>query len=236
MANLAIIPARGGSKRIPRKNIKDFLGKPIIAYPIEAALNSGLFDEVMVSTDDEEIAKIAKLYGAKAPFFRSTHNANDYATVSDVLIEVVSQYIKADRTFENICCFLPTAALTTPSKIIEAFHVLTKQKFKTVVPVVRFAYPIQRAFKDVDGLLKMREVEYINTRSQDLEPCFHDSGQFYWLNTEAFLLEKKVFTSNTGYIELKEHEAQDVDTLDDWDLLELKYKLKNNYGYRSKIL
>ncbi|MFH4963803.1 pseudaminic acid cytidylyltransferase [Gaetbulibacter sp. M235] len=226
MANLAIIPARGGSKRIPKKNIKSFNGKPIIAYVIDAALRSNLFDEIMVSTDDEEIANTAKAFGATVPFFRSTDNANDYATLSDVLIEVIDHYTKAGKVFKNICCFLPTAALITPNKIIEAFHVLAKQKFKTVVPVIRFTYPIQRALKDVDGLLQMREVEHINTRSQDLEPCFHDSGQFYWLNTEAFLSEKKVFTSNTGYIELKEYEAQDVDTLDDWDMLELKYKLK----------
>jgi pseudaminic acid cytidylyltransferase len=226
MANLAILPARGGSKRIPQKNIKNFNGKPIIAYAINAALKSKLFDEVMVSTDDAEIAKTAKAYGAAVPFLRSADNANDYATLSEVLIEVIDQYTKEGKTFENICCFLPTAALITPEKIIEAYQLLTKQKFKTVVPVIKFAYPIQRALKDVDGLLQMREVEHINTRSQDLDPCFHDSGQFYWLNTDAFLSEKKVFTSNTGYIELKEYEAQDVDTLDDWDMLELKYKLK----------
>lgn len=226
MASLAIIPARGGSKRIPKKNIKKFNGKPIIAYAIDAALKSNLFNEVMVSTDDAEIANISKTYGATVPFYRSADNANDYATLSEVLIEVLDQYSKIGKKFENICCFLPTAALISSNKIIEAFNVLNNKKFKTVVPVIRFSYPIQRALKGIDGSLEMREVKYINIRSQDLEPFFHDSGQFYWLNTEAFLLEKKVFTSNTGYVELKEYEAQDVDTLDDWEMLELKYKLK----------
>ena len=226
MGNLAIIPARGGSKRIPKKNIKDFNGKPIISYAIEAVVKTNLFDEVIVSTDSEEIANVAKEYGAKVPFLRSEENANDYATLTDVLIEVLEAYKNIGKTFDKICCILPTAALITSEKIIEGCKLLDEKRLSTVVPVIRFAYPIQRALKDNEGLLEMREVEHINTRSQDLEAFYHDSGQFYWLKSDDFLEEKKVFTAKTGYIELKEYEAQDVDTFEDWAMLELKYNLK----------
>lgn len=226
MANLAIIPARGGSKRIPRKNIKEFFGKPIIAYSIEAALKSNLFDDVIVSTDDNEIADIAKKYGAKVPFLRSDNNANDFATLSDVLLEVLLEYKKIEKLYENICCILPTAALLTSCKLEESYNEFINKKMNSFVPVIRFSYPIQRALKSQNGLLKMNEEKYLNHRSQDLEPLFHDSGQFYWLNTANFLLEQQIFTNKTGYLEIKEYEAQDVDTLEDWTMLELKYNLK----------
>lgn len=226
MANLAIIPAREGSKRIPKKNIKNFNGKPIISYVIEAAKASNIFDEIMVSTDSKEIEKVAKKYGAKVPFLRSDSNANDFATLADVLVEVLAEYKKEGKTFENICCFLPTAALITPEKIKEAYKKYVDGNFYSVVPVIRFAYPIQRAFKEETGLVKLREEEHVNTRSQDLEKYYHDAGQFYWINNKEFLLEKKFFTKKTGFIELKEYEAQDVDTHEDWIMLELKYKIK----------
>lgn len=226
MANLVIIPARGGSKRIPKKNIKYFNEKPIISYVIQAVIASNLFDEIMVSTDDSSIVEVAKQYGASIPFLRSTGNADDFATLTDVLLEVIEQYKKLGKTFENVCCILPTAALVTPEKIIEGYKLLEKSNFSSVIPVIKYAYPIQRALKLNKGLLSLRELEYINTRSQDLEDHYHDSGQFYWLNTESFLNEKKVFMSNTGHIVLKEYEAQDVDTLEDWKMLELKYNFK----------
>ena len=226
MASLAIIPARGGSRRIPKKNIKLFFGKPIIAYTIEAALKSNVFDEVMVSTDNEEIKNIAIKNGAKVPFFRSDENSNDFSTLSDVLIEVLGKYKKHKKFFDSVCCILPTAALLSPEKIIESYKRLIESNSKTIVPVIKFAYPIQRSLIEEQGFLKMREIEHINTRSQDLEDYYHDSGQFYWLKTKDFLLDKKIFTEKTGYIELKEYEAQDVDTLDDWKMLEIKYKFK----------
>lgn len=226
MANLVIIPARGGSKRIPKKNIKLFNGKPIISYVIQVVKKTNLFDEIMVSTDDNLVVEIAKKYGASVPFLRSTRNADDFATLTDVLLEVIEQYKKIGKTFETICCILPTAALVTPEIINEGYELLKKANFTSVVPVIKYAYPIQRALKLNKGLLGLRELEHINTRSQDLEDHYHDSGQFYWLNTKFFLDEKKVFTSNTGHIELKEYEAQDVDILEDWKMLELKYNLK----------
>lgn len=228
MANLAIIPARGGSKRIPRKNIKSFLGKPIIAYSIEAALSSKLFDEVMVSTDDEEIATIAVKYGAKVPFLRSKDNANDYAVLADVIEEVRIKYSKENKNFENICCILPTAPFVTPLKIIEAYDKLIESGYDSVFPVLEFSFPIQRSLKIEEGNIEMVWPEYLNTRSQDLERRYHDSGQFYWLKTDPFITDKKLFTQNSGAIIISELEAQDVDTETDWKLAEIKYKLMRN--------
>ena len=228
MANLAIIPARGGSKRIPKKNIKPFLGKPIIAYSIEAALKSNLFDEVMVSTDDEEIAKIALDYGAKAPFLRSQDNANDYAVLADVVEEVVVNYSKENKEFNHICCILPTAPFVSSNKIIEAYNKLTKGNFDSVFPVSEFSFPIQRSLKIEGNKIKMVWSEYLNSRSQDLESRYHDSGQFYWLKGSSFLIDKKLFADNSGAIVISELHAQDIDTDTDWKLAEIKYKLMLN--------
>lgn len=225
MANLAIIPARGGSRRIPRKNIKPFLGKPIIAYSIEAALNSKLFDEVMVSTDDEEIAEIAKEYGAKVPFLRSIKNANDFAVLADVVEEVRINYSNKNKTFENICCILPTAPFVTSSKIKAGYDKLIEGDFKSVFPVLEFSFPIQRSLKIKENKISMVWSEYLNSRSQDLEPRYHDSGQFYWVNSVSFSKEKKMFTDNSGALVISELHAQDIDTETDWKLAEIKYKL-----------
>jgi len=228
MANLAIIPARGGSKRIPRKNIKSFLGKPIIAYSIEAAIKSNLFDEVMVSTDDEEVAKIAIQYGAKVPFLRSKDNANDFAVLADVVQEVLSSYSKQNKNFNTVCCILPTAPFVTSNKITEAYNKLTEGDFDSVFPVLEFSFPIQRSLKMEDNKVSMVWNEHLNTRSQDLEPRYHDSGQFYWLKTNSFSKEKKLFTANSGAIIISELHAQDIDTETDWKLAEIKYKLLLN--------
>lgn len=227
MNNLAIIPARGGSQRIPKKNIKDFFGKPILAYSIEMALKSNLFEEVMVSTDSLEIASVARKFGASVPFQRSEINSNNYATLTDVILEVVQKYGEEDDHFDSICCILPTAALITQERLVEAYHLFKGKNFDSIIPVIKFAYPIQRALKVDSGLLKMREPEYTTTRSQDIEPFYHDSGQFYWIKTQELLKGKTIFTSNSGYLELKEIEAQDVDTLMDWDLMSLKFNYKN---------
>jgi len=227
MTNLAIIPARGGSKRIPGKNIKSFLGKPIIAYSIEAALKSGLFNEVMVSTDDVEIAKIAKLYGAKVPFLRSRNNADDYAVLADVVEEVLGQYEKEIK-FDNVCCILPTAPFVTSTKIEKAYSKLLDNSFDSVFPVLEFSFPIQRSLQVKDNKVEMVWNEYLNSRSQDLEARYHDSGQFYWLNVSSFSNEKKLFMTNSGALVISELHAQDIDTETDWKLAEIKYKLMLN--------
>jgi pseudaminic acid cytidylyltransferase len=227
MENIAIIPARGGSQRIPQKNIKDFFGKPIIAYSIEMALASNLFDEVMVSTDCPQITSIAEKFGASIPFQRSEINSNNYATLTDVILEVLQNYTEQGKHFDNLCCILPTAPLITKARLAEAYTIFNDNSLSSIVPVVKFAYPIQRALKNDNGLLQLREPKYINTRSQDLEPFYHDSGQFYWIKTKDILKEKSIFTSKTGYIELHESEAQDVDTLMDWEMLLLKFNNNN---------
>jgi len=228
MANLAIIPARGGSKRIPKKNIKEFYGKPIISYVIEAARDSALFDEIMVSTDDDDIASVALASQASVPFKRSAANANDFAPLVDVIIEVLKDYKQQGKEFDAVCCILPTAALISQHRLAEGYEKLGSQNLSSLIPVMRFAYPIQRALKDTNGLLHMREQEHLFSRSQDLEPYYHDSGQFYWLKIEALLTEKTIFTSRTGFIEIKETEAQDVDTLLDWEMLTVKYNYLKN--------
>lgn len=225
MSNLAIIPARGGSMRIPRKNIKDFLGKPIIAYSIEAALKCDLFDEVMVSTDDKEIAEIAINYGAKVPFFRSEKNADDHATTVDVLIEVIEKYKAQGRTFENIACLYPSAPFTTSNKLKEAYTILISKKLDAVFPVMPFSFPIQRSLKMNEGKLEYFYPEFENSRSQDLEKAYHDAGQFYFINTSSLLISKSILSKNTGAILITELEAQDIDNETDWKIAEIKYEL-----------
>jgi pseudaminic acid cytidylyltransferase len=225
MASICIIPARGGSKRIPRKNVKDFLGKPIIAYTIEAAIASGLFAEVMVSTDDVEIAEIAKKYGAKVPFIRSTENSNDYATTFDVIEEVLQEYQKRGSSFEFTCCIYACAPFVTSNKLIDAFNIMEQNQYDSVFPVMPFSFPIQRALKEQNNRICYFNPEYSLTRSQDLEKSYHDAGQFYWMKTKTILEIKQILTDNSGCVVISELEGQDIDNEMDWKLAELKYEL-----------
>ena len=225
--NLAIIPARGGSKRIPRKNIRDFLGKPIIAYSIEAALKCGLIDEVMVSTDDNEIAELAKNYGAKVPFMRSETTSNDFAGLAEVVEEVLACYKKVGKTFDNVCLILSTAPFVKPERIKEAYDLMLSKNYDSVFPVARFSYPIQRSLKMHNGTVSMFYPENFSKRSQDLEPAYHDSGTFYWMKTEEFNKQKRFYAANTGAIVLPETEVQDIDSEEDWRVAEMKYKILN---------
>ena len=225
MANLCIIPARGGSKRIPRKNIKDFLGKPIIAYSILSALGSGLFNEVMVSTDDDEIAKISNNYGAKVPFLRSSETSNDYATTYQVLEEVLLEYQKNGMTFDYICCIYPCAPFVNGEKLKLAFDTMLGGDFDSLFPTVGFGFPIQRALRLINQKISFFSPEYALTRSQDLEKSYHDAGQFYWAKVSSLLEQKGLITNNTGSIVFSELEVQDIDIETDWTLAELKYKM-----------
>ena len=225
MSNLAIIPARGGSKRIPRKNIKNFLGKPIIAYSIEAAIQSGLFDEVMVSTEDNEIAAIAKQYGATVPFMRSEKTSNDFATTFEVIEEVVFNYKLSDRNFEYICCIYACAPFVTCEKLLDSFQLLQQNEFDSVFPIQPFGFPIQRALRFENSKICFFNPEFSLKRSQDLEKSYHDAGQFYWMNAEICLTKKQILTENTGSIIISELEGQDIDNEIDWRLAELKYEL-----------
>ena len=223
--NVAVITARGGSKRIPRKNIRDFLGKPIIAYSITAAVDSGCFDEIMVSTDDKEIAEIALRYGAKVPFLRSIASSSDVASTEDVLLEVLTEYGKMDQKFEMACCIYPTAPFVTAEKLKLGLEILKATGVDSVIPVVSFSYPIQRALAIEENHVKMIWPEHENSRSQDLVPAYHDSGQFYWLRTACFLETQKLFSNNTVPIVISELEVQDIDIETDWQLAEMKFQL-----------
>lgn len=221
MSNLAIITARGGSKRIPKKNIKDFCGKPIIAYSIEAALESNMFNEVMVSTDSEEIALIAKKYGASVPFYRSEETSNDYATTADVIGEVLETYQAIDKKFDLFACIYPTAPFLTGRKLSEAMRQIDDAD--AVISVVRFSFPPQRAFVVREGNVVYQYPLYEKTRSQDLEPIYHDCGQFYICRTEKFFQYHSLVLPKTKPYIIPDREVQDIDTMSDWNIAEAKY-------------
>ena len=224
MSSVAIITARGGSKRIPRKNIKEFLGKPIIAYSIEAAVASGVFDSVMVSTDDAEIAEISKKYGAEVPFLRSEKTSNDFATTADVLLEVLDSYKKIGKEFDWFACLYPTAPFITAEKLKGAFEEFEKNGADSLIPVVKFGYPPQRGFIRKDGFIQYQYPEYASARSQDLEPVYHDCGQFYFCRSESFYRTHSLVTDKTAPYVIPETEVQDIDTETDWVIAEEKYR------------
>lgn len=227
MSSIAIIPARGGSKRIPRKNIKDFLGKPIIAYSIEAALQSGIFDEVMVSTDDKEIADVARRYGASVPFMRSSHTASDFATTADVISEVLDSYASHGKEFDTVCCLYATAPFITIDRLRKAASIIAAGEFDSAFTCVEYTYPVLRSLViNSDGRISMKWPEFKNSRSQDLEKFYHDAGQFYFATMDAYRTTG-FWGSNTAPIILSELEAQDLDTPTDWQLAEIKYQLKD---------
>ena len=225
MSSIAIITARGGSKRIPRKNVKPFLGKPIIEYSICAALKTGIFDTVMVSTDDEEIADIARRAGAEVPFMRSDAASNDYATTSDVIKEVLTEYEKTGKTFEDACCIYPTAPFVTEAMLKDAMEILRREQADSVMPVVRFSFPPQRSVVLREGLLCASMPECMNMRSQDLEPMYHDCGQFYCIRVSSFLQQEKLVMEKTYPYLQDEMNVQDIDTEEDWKMAELKMQI-----------
>ena len=184
---LAIIPARGGSKRIPRKNIKLFLGKPIIQYSIEAAFSTNLFNEIMVSTDDLQIAEISKSLSANVPFMRSKKNSTDYAWTAEVIFEVLQEYHNRNIVFEYCCCIYAIAPLVKVKNIVTGFNLLKEKKFDSLFPVVKYSHPIQRSYQIVNDKLVMNREVNLYKRTQDLTPNFHDAGQFYWIKVNKFL-------------------------------------------------
>lgn len=226
MNALAIITARGGSKRIPKKNIKEFCGKPIIAYSIEAALNSGIFEEVMVSTDNDEIAKIAVHYGAIVPFMRSDNTSGDYATTDEVIDEVIHRYMNLGKRFDITCCIYPTAPFVTSSLLKKAYEILkNNDDADSVMPVVRYSFPPQRAMIIRDKYIEYQWPENAVKRSQDLEPIYHDCGQFYIFRTESLIKYHDLLGKRSLPLEIPEEQVQDIDNLSDWMMAEMKYKL-----------
>ena len=225
--NLAIIPARGGSKRIPRKNIKDFLGKPVISYAIENALNTGLFDQVIVSTDDEEIAGIAKKYGASVPFFRSAETSGDQATTSEVLLEVMEEFKNRGQTYNYGCCIYPTAVFASTRLIRKGFDLISEYGAQSVFPVVEYSHPIGRAYKIENGKAGMIWPENLNKRTQDMEKAYHDAGQFYWYTCDILINTGKLISENANTIILEQNVVHDIDNEADWKIAEIKYRLLN---------
>jgi N-acylneuraminate cytidylyltransferase len=228
MSNICIIPARRGSKRIPKKNIKPFLGYPIISYSIKAAIKSNLFSEIMVSTDCQKIADIAIKYGARVPFLRSKKNSDDIATTYNVITEVIAEYQKNGINFENICCIYACAPFVNPKRLKNAYQKLNNKKFDSIFPVIKYSFPIQRALKIHNDKIELFNSNHLNTRSQDLEDSFHDAGQFYWMKTEKILEKENIITDNCGGIVISELEGQDIDYEIDWKIAELKFKMLKN--------
>lgn len=222
---LAIIPARGGSKRIPRKNIREFCGKPIIAYSIEAALATGVFDKVIVSTDDHEIAEVAKAYGADIPFVRPAELANDFAGTMLVIKHAIEWFVGRGMHPELACCIYATAPFVTPDDLLRGLDILRSAKSEFAFSLTSYPFPIQRAVKITQtGRLAMFQPEHFNTRSQDLEEAYHDAGQFYWGSIDAFLKQLPLFSEASAPVMIPRHRVQDIDTLEDWHRAELMFK------------
>ena len=223
---LCVIPARGGSKRIPKKNIKDFFGKPIIAYSIEAAINSNCFDLIIVSTDDYEIAQISREYGAKTPFTRPSDLSDDFIGVIPVVKHAISFLFERQQLFEQVCCIYPTAPFIQSDTISEAFSQFKKYNADFCFSVTSFPFPIQRAIKiNESGKVNMFHPEHINTRSQDLEEAYHDAGQFYWGTKEAFNSNSSILSETVIPFILPRHLVQDIDTLEDWRRAEIMHEV-----------
>ncbi|TMP59514.1 pseudaminic acid cytidylyltransferase [Pseudoalteromonas sp. S1610] len=223
--NIAVIPARGGSKRIPRKNVKEFHGKPMIAYSINAALNSGCFDRVIVSTDDAEIAEVAIKYGAEVPFMRPANIADDYATTLDVIKHAIEFTEQQAWGIKNVCCIYATAPFLTPEFIQKGLKELTENAIDYAFSATSFPFPIQRAIKlNSEQYVEMFQPEHLNTRSQDLEEAYHDAGQFYWGTANAFIAGKPILGTSSKAVLLPRKRVQDIDTPEDWELAEALFR------------
>jgi pseudaminic acid cytidylyltransferase len=225
---IAVIPARGGSKRIPRKNIKFFCGKPIIAWSIEAARALGLFDHIVVSTDDAEIAEVAKAHGAEVPFMRPAALSDDHTGTSPVVAHAIEWYREHGHIPDPVCCIYATAPFVTAADLQRGLQTLTDTGSDFAFSVTSYAFPVQRAIRLTNGgRAEMLQPEHFNTRSQDLEEAFHDAGQFYWGRAEAWLSGKVIFGPHTAAVQLPRHRVQDIDTAEDWQRAEYLFRALN---------
>lgn len=225
---VAVIPARGGSKRIPRKNIKLFCGKPIIAWSIEAALNSNCFDRIIVSTDDLEISEISQQFGADVPFMRPAKLADDHTVTVSVISHATRWLIEHNQAPDFICCIYPTAPLVQPGDIQRGLELLNQTGCDYVFPVTPYSPPIQRAFRIVEsGRIEMLQPQHLSTRSQDLETLYHDAGQFYWGTRDAWIGERPIYGVGSVPMVIPRNRTQDIDTTEDWMLAELLFRSRN---------
>lgn len=235
MKKIAIITARGGSKRIPRKNIKEFMGKPMIAYAIEAAEQSRIFDTVMVSTDDEEIALCAKKNNADVPFMRSETTSSDFATTYDVLEEVLLEYRKRGESFDLVCCIYPCVPFLTADLLQKAYCQMIEKKLNAVMPVCKYPVPVEWAMQIDNGILVPDDPGAQLIRSQDLVPKYYDVGMFYFATSDSLLSEKTLCPSKTGGLIINEDQCQDIDTMEDWAMAELKYTMMKESIKNEKL-
>lgn len=226
MKKVAIIPARGGSKRIPRKNIKPFFGRPMISYSIQAALDCGLFDKVIVSTDDDEIAEVARSCGAEIPFLRPAELANDHAGTGAVIVHAIDWFRQQGIRFDAACCIYATAPLLEPERLKEGWELLQQPGKRFAFSVTSYAFPIQRALKrNADGSVEMFWPDNLMKRSQDLEPAYHDAAQFYWGWCDAFLNGEVTFSPISAPVVLPRNLVVDIDTPEDWEVAEVTYRV-----------
>lgn len=226
--NIAIIPARIGSKRIPKKNIKPFHGKPIIAYSIEAAQKTDLFSKIVVSTDSQELAEIAESYGAEVPFIRPAELSDDFTGTDAVILHALNWLIDHGTDIKYICCIYATAPFINPCYIKNGLELLKKQKATSSFSITTYPYPIYRSLKiNENGRLQMMWPDYLNVRSQDLSEAYHDAGQFYWADAKKYLIEKKFFSQDAVPVVLPRYLVQDIDTDEDWQRAEAMYKALN---------
>jgi N-acylneuraminate cytidylyltransferase len=224
--NLCVIPARGGSKRIPRKNIKEFCGKPMIAWSIEAAKVSGCFDHIIVSTDDEEIAEVAKSFGAEVPYMRPVHLSDDHTATIPVVAHAIRWQIEHSQPPSNVCCLYATAPFVQAEDIKRGLEILKSTGACYAFSVTTYAFPIQRAIRITkEQRVEMFQPDYFETRSQDLEEAWHDAGQFYWGRASAWLEDKTIFSTNAAPVTLPSYRVQDIDTLEDWQRSEMMFRV-----------
>jgi N-acylneuraminate cytidylyltransferase len=225
---VAVIPARGGSKRIPRKNIRDFCGKPMIAWSIGSALESGLFDRIIVSTDDPEIASISESLGAEVPFVRPPELSDNYSGTSAVIAHTIEWLRQQGMNPDPVCCIYATAPFISAADLNLGFTVLQKSAADFAFSVTSYDFPIQRAIRLISGgRMEMFQPEYFSTRSQDLEEAYHDAGQFYWGRSDAWCSGKAIFGDHSSAVILPRYRVQDIDTVEDWECAEKLFKLNN---------
>lgn len=231
MSRVAIIPARGGSKRIPRKNVKDFCGKPMIAWSIEAAKASGCFDQIIVSTDDVEIAKVASEWGATVPFMRPTELSDDFTGTLPVIRHAVEWLSQHETPVEYACCLYATAPFVSAEDLKRGLQLIQDSSSSYAFSVTSYAFPIQRAIRITDnGRVTMFNPEHFQTRSQDLEEAWHDAGQFYWGTAEAWGEERAIFGEDSVPVKLPRHRVQDIDTPEDWNRAEWLFRAMQAEG------
>ena len=223
--NIAIIPARSGSKRIPGKNIKEFCGKPMIGWSILEAINSECFDRIIVSTDSHEIAEIANSFGAETPFLRPKNISDDFTPIVEVMKHATSELLRLDYNLSNICCIFATAPFIKSHYLKSGLNQLINNDCDYVFPVTSFSYPIQTSFiVNADNTAQMLYPEFSLTRSQDLLEAWHDAGQFYWGKLESWIEEREILKSNIQILRLPRKLVQDIDTFEDWEYAEALFQ------------